>query len=452
MDYCKYHPVSEATYVCKSCDIAQCDHCVDEGDTPVRCFVCGGELESLGLGESVAPFWRRLDQCFAYPMKKETLMLIAVASIVAAIGASIGGLLGIILSVIVTAITTKYSFLCLQQTASGNMQAPEVSEAYSGGLTIIIHIIAILIGISLMVYGVANTLGDMAAALFLLFWFFCLPAVFINYARFEEILPAINPIEVVRLVLQLGGSYLLLLLFITIMVASIGTLNQLLEDFYFFSTILQSVVSYYYWIVIYHLMGYLIFQKQRSLGYVSRLENESDVHYRSEKSHLIAKIEVMAKEGMFHELSEVFRVALKKYPNDLEIFNRYFDFLCALHKKSDLDKFWPDYLTCLEKNGRTEQVPGLLQRILHFDPDYLPATAIIRYKLAVQVVEQGKPSVAIKLINGLHRDHPKFDKLPEAYLLMADALEEIPDKQPQAKKCRVMANKLKERQLAMSSG
>ena len=448
MEYCKYHPVFEATYRCTHCKTGQCDHCVDASSGEVRCFVCRRELENEGPGESVVPFWRRLDKSFSYPMTLQVMLLTVIASVVSVIGATAGGLQGFVILFLVTAVTTKYGFLCLQQTAAGNMSAPDISEAYSGGVKLIIHIVIILLGIIVMVLAVAHALGQFAAIAFSAFWLCCLPAVFINYARFEEISSAINPIEVARLVLQLRGAYFLLLLFITIMMLSVGTLNQLFDGEDLLSAALQSVVSYYYWIVIFHLMGYLLFQKQRVLGYVSRLESDGDLYNRSDKQHMMARIGVLAKEGMFAELSHELKGALKKYPEDIGIYDRYFDYLCALHNTAELDKFWSAYLACLSNSGAEPKVAGLLLRVLQFAPDYMPASAEVRFKLAGILLQQGKPALSVRLINRLHRDHPGFEQLPEAYFLMADALEELPEKQVQAEKCRLLANKLKARPLA----
>ena len=448
MEYCKYHPVEAATYSCTHCNIRQCDHCVDASAGSVRCFVCRRELENQGPGDSIVPFWRRLDKCFSYPMTMQTLLLIILASAVSALAASAGGLQSFVILLVVSAVTTKYGFLCLQQTAAGKMDAPDVSEAYSGGIKLIIHIILIVLGIVFMVLAVANVLGQFAALAFSVFWLCCLPAVFINYARFEEIGAAINPVKVAHLVLQLRGAYLLLLLFITIMILSVGTLNQLFDGQDVLSAALQSVVSYYYWIVIFHLMGYLLFQKQGVLGYVSRLDSDGDVHNRSDKQHTMARIGVLAKEGMFTELSSELKTALKKYPDDIGIYDRYFDYLCALHKTAELDKFWLAYLQCLEKSGGTPKVAGLMLRILHFAPDYLPASAEVRFKLAGILLKQGKPALSVRLINRLHRDYPGFEHLAEAYFIMADALDELPEKQVQAEKCRLLANKLKTRSMA----
>ena len=445
MDYCKYHPLAASTYHCGECEVSQCDHCVDDNEahTDVRCFVCGSTLESLGSGNDVAPFWRRLDHAFHYPMNKQALLLILIASVLTSAGAFMGGVIGFFISLITTAAITKYSFLCLQNTAEGGVTPPEANEAFQGGFKIILQIIIILLGITAMIIAMGSVLGDMAAVLFSIFWLVCLPAVFINYARFEAIGPALNPIEVGRLVIALGGAYLLLLLFIMIMIASVGTINQILDErFYFFSALLQSVVSYYYLIVIFHLMGYLIFQKQRTLGFVSRMESDDSDGSRSSKALILAKIEVLSKEGDFKQVLKTFKEAIELYPNDYDLGSRYFDYLWGIKDLNEVEVYLPAYLGLLKKSGRASLAATAYQRILLIDSSYKPSHAELRFELAEHCFEAGKMVLVLKLINGLHRDHPTYVKLVAAYELMAKALDEMPNKAIQAEKCRQLAKKI----------
>ncbi|WP_415881267.1 hypothetical protein [Neptuniibacter sp. QD34_54] len=443
MDYCKYHPLKASTYHCNACHLSVCDSCVDEPDEDIRCVRCGERLDSLGAGENIDPFWRRLDQAFRYPMDAQVLMLILGASIFSAVGAFIGGLIGFILSILVAGVTTKYSFMCLQQTADGSMKAPLVTAAYSGGVKMIIHIIAIFLAIGLMLLAVSKTFGDFVTTAFAIFWLFSLPAVFINYARFESIGAAINPIELIKLVCKLGRSYLILLAFLLIMIASVATLNQLFSDFYFFSNILESITSYYYLIVIFHLMGYLLFQKQRALGFASRFD-EDEMQIRTDKLHFMDKVEVLTKEGRFEDVSYEFKEGIKQFPKELDIFNRYFDYLCAIQNSEDTCVFFPNYLECLKQSNRESLIPVLIQRVYQYDPNFKLKDPAARHEIAKKCHEAGKYKLAIKLLNGLHREFPQYEGRVKAYELMADALEAMPGKGQQAEKYREMAAKMAE--------
>jgi len=445
MEYCKYHPLTAATYHCEHCQISLCDHCIDDDPEypEPRCFVCGGEVDSLGSAD-IAPFWRRLDSAFQYPMNKQTILLIMIASVLTSIGAFIGGITGFCISLAITAITTKYSFLCLQGTTMGVLRAPDMNEAFSGGFKIIWHIIVILIVISLMISGVERVFGGLVAVLFLIFWIVCLPAVFINYARFEDIGPAINPIEIGRLVVTLGSAYLLLLLFITIMMASVGTLHEILdEQFYFFSAVLQSIVSYYYLIVIFHLMGYLIFQKQKALGFSSRLESSTPSDQRSEKNRVLSKVDILTKEGDFEGALATFKQGTKIVINDYDFYSRFFDFLCGIKRIKEIDNLLVDYLAILKNYGRENLLTTVYQRILLLDKQYVPASPEVRYQLALGCFDSGKSLFVVKLLNGLHRDFPDYKELIPAYELMAKALDDLPNKEHQAEKFRGLVRQLK---------
>ncbi|WP_415891481.1 B-box zinc finger protein [Neptuniibacter sp. PT8_73] len=443
MDHCKYHPLKASTYHCSACHLSVCDSCVDEIDHEIRCVRCGERLDSLGAGANIEPFWRRLDLAFRYPMNTQVLMLILGASVLSAVGAFIGGLIGFILSILVAGVTTKFSFLCLQQTADGSMRAPMVTEAYSGGVKMIIHIIAIFLAIGLMMLAVSKTFGDFVTTAFAMFWLFSLPAVFINYARFESIGAAINPIELIRLVCKLGRSYLLLLVFLLIMIASVATLNQLFSDFYFFSNILESITSYYYLIVIFHLMGYLLFQKQRALGFASRFD-EDEMQIRTDKLHFMDKVEVLTKEGRFEDVSYEFKEGIKRFPKELDIFNRYFDYLCAIQNSDDTSAFLPAYLECLKQSNRESLIPVLIQRVYQYDPGFKLKDPSARHEIAKHCFEAGKHKLTIKLLNGLHREFPQYEGKVQACELMADALEAMPGKAQQAEKFREMAAKMAE--------
>ncbi len=441
MDYCKYHATSASTFRCSHCAISFCDDCVQHTENSILCCLCNRELESLGAGGDITPFWRRLDQAFKYPVNRETLSFIIVVSLISSLGVMLGGFLNFVLGLIITAITTKYSFLCLQETAEGCQDCPDVRSAYSGGFKMILQIIVIFIAISLMIYGVSVFLGEIAFILFTFFWVFSLPAVFISYARSESIWDAINPIVVTRLIIALGGSYLLLLLFLGIMVASVGTLNHLLGEFYFFSAVLQNIVSYYYMVVMFHLMGYLLYQKQKQLGFVSRLQTD-DPSSTAEAKQANARFDVLAKEGRFSELEFAFRDYLRLKPKDLPVFQKMMDFLVAARKYDQVDKHLTDYLNLIREHNNPRQAITLYQKMIHFKPDYQPSQAEQRFELAKLCDEAGKPALTVKLISGIHQDHPQFKDVLAAYELLHKALSEMPGKDAQAAKYRQLIEKL----------
>ena len=458
MDYCKYHPLVPATYTCKNCQIMQCDSCIDEtGHNGIEhCFVCGAEVESLGAVNRIEPFWRRLQESFRYPMNRSTLMLIVVISALSTIASSLPFLISLFLLIALTGVMVKYSFCCLQQTAKGLLVAPDISDGFGGGVRLILLLIVVLIAMSLSVYAVGTHLGGGFAGLMSIIFVIGLPAVLINFALTEELSEALNPLSMFRLIAAIGFPYGLLLVFIMIMAASVGVISEIIgRDYSAISSTLQGIVFYYYLVVTFHIMGYIIFQSQGGLGFSAREDYGDDSEVRSNEEVLLAKTSVFLKEGDYDEVTALFKKALIDFPNNKVFNERFFEFLCATKNLELLKKFSQKYFGFLIKSHREDRLYSSYKRVLRIIKDYMPDTAELRYSLANCCKQAGDPLLAVKLINGLHRSHPKYSGLAQAYELMAQSLDDMPNMGEKAEKCRKLVshfkNKSSENEAATSS-
>ncbi|RDE25075.1 hypothetical protein DV711_05805 [Motiliproteus coralliicola] len=449
MDYCKYHPLVSATYTCPNCETSMCDSCVDEGGFRgiERCFVCGSEVEGLGAANSIEPFWRRLQQSFRYPMNKSTMLLIIGVSVLSTILASYGSLITFLLWVGVSGVMIKYSFLCLQNTANGLLVAPGTGDAFQGGVHLIINILGIFLVMSGAIYAAGIYLGPGIASTLSVIFTIGLPAVLINYAISERFTEAINPLSMLQLIFAIGLPYGLLLGFILIMSGSVGIISGVIGDkFSILSAALQSVVFYYYMVVVFHMMGYIIFQNQQELGFSARENYGVEREVRSAKALLLARIDIQVKEGLYQEALDSFRLALKEYPNDKDCIFNCFEFLYSTGNRSDLVKFAPRYFNFLLSAGRQDQLYPGYKKLLQLDQNYQPASAELRHHLARACQQSGNPRLAVKLLAGLHRDFPEYEALAEAYRLLAQCLDELPAMADKAEQCRKLAARFEQRQ------
>lgn len=445
MEYCKYHPLTPATFTCPNCGHSCCDSCVDEGGYRgiERCFVCGTEVESLGAGDAVEPFWRRLQQSFRYPMNRATILLIIGVSILSTLLASYSSLITFLLWVGVTGVMIKYSFLCLQNTANGLLVAPETGQAFQGGVHLIINIIGILIVMFGAVYAAAVYLGQGAASAVSVVVTIGLPAMLINYAISERFMEAINPLSMFRLIFAVGLPYGLLLGFILIMSGSVGLISGVIGDnFSILSAALQSVVFYYYMVVVFHIMGYIIFQNQQELGFTARESYGVEREVRTAKELLLARIEIQVKEGRYDEALDGFRQGLKEHPNSKDCILGCFEFLYATGNRAGLIKFSSQYFNFLLDTGRSDLLYPGYKKIRQLDNGFQPKKPELRYQLGIACQQAGNPRFAVKLLAGLHLDHPDYESLSDAYQLLAQCLDELPNMAEKAEKCRKLAARL----------
>lgn len=445
MHYCKYHPLTSATYHCNTCKVHCCDTCVDEGEKPHnenRCFVCRKEMDFLGAVNSVDPFWRRLQESFRYPLKTGSLILIGAVSFFTTALSFMP--LGFLWYLILEGVLLKYCFRCLENTSDGEMTAPSITTAYEGGLSLILQLILMIVILAGSVFAVNEWLGTTAAGVVGFFYVVGLPAMLINFALSGSLIEALNPLKALQLMTSVGLPYGLLLAFLMIMMGSVGVFSEILTTKYtFLSTVAQSIISNYYMVVMFHLMGYMIFQYQGKLGYVaSEVKEDIDVR-REPHKRLAANIDVMLKEGDFHQALKLYETAITQFPNEKEFIIKYFDFLVAVKGKVYLERFGDYYLDYLVGCNRQDKLNLAYKQILSICPAYIPKLVNLRFNLALACWKIGDAKSVVRLINGMHREFPQFENLAAAYNLLAEALSTLPNMNEQAEMCRKMSRKFK---------
>ena len=72
------------------------------------CFSCGGEVDSLGVGNTIPPFWERIPQFFVYPARLDALMYLGMLSIASVV--IFVPLFGILLYLALSYAILKYAF------------------------------------------------------------------------------------------------------------------------------------------------------------------------------------------------------------------------------------------------------------------------------------------------------------------------------------------------------
>lgn len=451
MNHCKYHPLAGATYHCHQCATYLCDRCVDDSQRDRRCYCCAMPLESLGAGSTVPPFWRRLPEAFRYPLNSASLSLIigmAVLTLVVSL-LPFFAYITVILYLFAAGSVMKYSFSCLERTALGDMKAPDVMQAYEGSIRLLRQLIfmTVLLGGIVIAAGyyLSVTLGG-----FLLFVVACAyPAMLIRFAITQSVLSALNPLAALSMISAIGLPYGLLMAFLLIMVSSVAVLQGIIGSTVpALSYLLQGIISNYYTVVIFHLMGYMLFQYQTQLGYTARIEDEDES--RPELEQLNAKIDVMLKEGRYEQVVAGFYQAFKQFPQEASFFDRYYEFLCACKKSALMKDFGSLYLQFWLTKKRFDKLTVIYKQILFVAPDFIPADPGLRMQLAQQLHYQGDNKLAIKLLNGMHKLYPDFSGLGDAYALLAKALEQTPGMQAQAEKCLAWVEQFNRKQAAQA--
>lgn len=446
-NFCKYHPLEAATYFCSRCQTYTCDDCTNDNQHSEEgfCFKCLQEAQFLGSASSEEPFWRRLDQSFRYPLNVSAAVLIVGISILNSVVLYLP--FAILWQLMLEGALMSYCFACLKQTAVGKFKAPSITAAYEGGLLllaklfVIFMIMAIFVG--LIFYLLGPLVGNVAAVIAIA----SIPAAIILFGFSDSLIEALNPVKQFRLIAAVGLPYGLFLAFILVMTVSVGIISELIGSrFTEVSTMLQATVANYYTVVLFQMMGYMIFQYQGELGFTARADQGKGKKLRDDAERAKLFIDILAKEGEFKLLLKKLRTDAKKFPDDPYFAKQYFEFILAIRNTEIIDEVGSFYLGYLIKHQEIHLLNLAYKRILQVKPDFKAATADIRHRLAHVLRQSGDPKTAVKVLNHLHKEFPDYAKLSAAYVLMAECLEELPDMEQHAGQYRQLASKLGEQQ------
>jgi len=438
---CKYHPLEPGTYFCISCETNSCDHCVDDSRyNPVpRCFQCNRQLETLGPG-NIEPFWRRLQQSFKYPLATQSMVFILALSVLSAVAIYLPIPLLIYLALFGTVF--KYCLSCLSHTADGYMKPPDVTEAYEGGLKKMLVLILILFLTGLLVSLSDHYLGPAIGGLIALLVTLSFPAIIINYAVSDNMFESLNPANIIRLVNSIGLPYGLIIAFILIMSGSIAVVYQLVL---WVPSSLDSIflyaVTFYYLIVLHHLMGYMVFQYQTALGFSARLQDGSNKR-RGSQAIALAKIATLVKEAEFSAATQQFQEQLQIDGDNLLLNTRFFEFLLSTNNQPIINGFLPKYFALLESQGRSDMISRSYKRLKLKVPEFEVEEPAFKLMISQACFEQNDHQTVIKLLHGIHKKHPDFKALTTALSLLANALDEYPKYSDHAEACRKMIVRL----------
>ena len=447
MDTCKYHPLVPTSFHCEVCQQSTCATCVDDVSDhgEPHCVVCGGYLESAANSDNVAPFWRRIEEAFKYPINSEALMMIIGVSIGMAVVSSLpfGGLTLLIITLALYGAMLNYSFMAMTTSSEGDFEPPSAIDALLGGLGLSFKMIFMIILMVVLIFFTAVQIGQLAANFLAILFVVGLPAILITFAHSGSILQALNPLMFVTLMFRVGFPYLVLLGFIMVMTSSVGLISSIIgNDFAAISAVFQSIVTNYYTVVMFHLMGYMLYQYQDRLGFSSTNDISGYDNQRTAQDNLFARVNVLLKEGEYARCLDILKEGSTNYPDEKRFSEKYFDLLVLLKQGKTLAQFAEVYFMKLATSQQLDRLFSQYRRLRLVLPKFKPKSSELRYRLAQSCEQQGEYKTVFFMINGLHVDDLTYANIVPAYQLLVSALTEL-NQDAAAKKCAQLVEKLK---------
>ncbi len=373
----------------------------------------------------IVPFWNRLREISLYPMHADAMLTISVLAVCHLVG-YLPGLIGTIADLVVWVAVYKYAFECLRASANGRLTPPEGSvnvDDQTGWNQIWLQVVFIAMGIAGFLF-----LGPGGGLALLLVLGLCWPASVMSLAMDENLLHALNPATWLAVLARLGWPYVAVVLLYFVFFASQLYAQSLAVTILpgFLAIILVSLISHYVIVATFHLMGYLIYQYHEEVGYEPvqapaplrrPASSDPDQETLDEAAQLV-------RDGNADAARELVATQLRSRGGSEALHAQYRKLLALDGRRDEQLRHGHEWITLLLAQDKDRRAVEITRECLDLDPAFQPASPDQNNRLAQKAVEMSNTQVALKLLSGFHRRHPKHRDIPQNYLLAAKLLAE----------------------------
>ena len=393
---------------------------------------------SATLSDStIEPFWRRLRQIWLYPLQMGPLITV-VALAVAQTFVSYMMIIGWFLSLLVLGALYRYAFLVLRATANGRMEPPEGLGDIDNslGMTQIGLIAAYMIS---AVLG-AVILVVLQMPLLAIGWVgllaFAYPGSTMSLAIDMNIWHALNPATPLAIMGRLGWPYFVVALLCLLFVFCQANAASLLAPYLPtpLDQIVTNMLGNYVTIASFHLMGYLIYQYHRELGF----EIEAPLRLRKAADDpdqdLLDECEALAREGQLEDAIARIGAHLRDRGGSAAVHQRYRKLLSARQDTAALLTHGHQWLSILVAQDKLRDALNLAQECLTLDPAFRPQHPEECHPLAMAAHQQHRAQLYLQLLSGFHQQYPKHKDIPKNLLLASQVLAERLNQEDRARK------------------
>jgi hypothetical protein len=378
------------------------------------------------------PFWQQLPRVFTYPAHGDALVKIfayAIAAYVAQRFLPFGGIFGALVWLAFFA----YCFGILERTARGHLVAAEVfvNERTDRDRRPILQVVIFIIFIVLVAL-VAGFLGKVAGQVTLFLVSLVIPASIMVLALEERLGAALNPVRLLATISGIGLPYLALCAFLFLLLESSAYLALGLGKFLpgWVSGILAGVVSMYFMVSMYYLMGYVLYQHHEALGVDVQVDTAMAQHNLQKAGAggnavpdvLGPETRGLVADGKLEEAAARVENNLRREWDNNKLHDQYQKLLLLQGVPKAITKHVNEYVPKLMREKRAMRAVEVYEAARRVVPDLLIVDSTLLLPLATQAYEQGRDAAAFDLLKGFDKRFPESADIPGVYMLAAKIL------------------------------
>jgi tetratricopeptide (TPR) repeat protein len=384
----------------------------------------------------IVPFWNRLREIILYPAHGASMANIVVLALATLVIFFPFKIMALILLLLVSVAMYRYAFECLRATANGQLTPPEggflstTDKSLGWKLIGLLFIIGVVAGIGI------GVLGPRLGIVWVLFLGLCMPAAVMVLAMDESIGAAINPGKWFSIIGRIGWSYLAVVGLCLAVLMSEGFGQNMAAKVLPLAValVVVSLISNYCLVVMFHLMGYLLYQYHEDVGFVPDAPQtlQRPLAQMDPDQELLDRASAMVRDGRPEDATMLLGGRLKASGGTMAVHAQYRKLLNLAGDKDELLRHGQEFLGVLLAQEKDKQALDLLRECQALDPNFAPGEPSQITRLAEKAAAWGQPQVALKLLGGFHKRFPKSKDIPRNYLLAATMMFERMNQDAQA--------------------
>jgi len=433
---CQFFPGMPAQWRCNQCGTLYGKTCIPAGHSrhwghnQPACIRCTKPLNYLGNATDAKPFWQKLAHFFAYPLQSQSLLVMALITVLNTFLNS--GFIGVVASLFSFAVIIKYGFAIITERGKGSSTAPDLAQVIGGDSEHLFLRQMLFMFVMALAVVFAGRVTPLLGLVVLAFFTLALPASIMMLAVDKSVRRALNPMALTSLMLTVGWPYWLLwfccqcILAGPYIIASvvIGDAEHGPAGVGTFLAI--NFITVYFSVVFYTMLGYVLFQYQHELGYNPDNEDDSDLsHDDFIKARVLGEVAMLVSDQKYQQARHSLRSALDAVKDDTQLHQRYHKLLMLLEDDDALSNHGEYLIGLLMAERQTAHAVSVVLDIQSRLPAFKLTQTDTALTLAKLMVAQGHYRNAVRLLHNLHKHQPNDRLIPAAYLLVARTLSEF---------------------------
>ncbi|GMQ91170.1 MAG: DUF4013 domain-containing protein [Gammaproteobacteria bacterium] len=434
---CKYHPSVPAQWECIECNIDLCPGCIKKEPPPSTnaiCPVCNRYLQAISISNIIKPFWARIPFFFTVPASAQSLFYILALSIGIAIFASIPSIFSFIPVLVMLLAFLRYAYVILDSTAFGRSKPPPIDyNMVTSELGQPIKQFLVFLVMGFVLVFVSRKFGPIAGLSLYFIFVLSIPATVMIIAIENSFIQAINPAMWFSIITRIGWSYLLLCLFLFLLGIGFFVATGMLVGENTAKIVTLFVISFvfmYFALIMFSMMGYVLYQYHEELGFAVSDEFEQASASGSSESAKQAEdpevqhVNILISEGKHEEASGMLREALRKDPGNLILRDRYHKLLAMRKDVDQMLLHGKGYINQLILDHKLQGALGVYRDCITVKQDFRIANPDQVHELAQYAMQTRAYKLALALLNGFANHYSGHKDIPRNYFLAAKVLSE----------------------------